>query len=285
MGGKSIKDSLLQPTVEDLLLTSPLEIKNQIHIDTEADFIDFCETHDVPKSIELKSRQLKNEYINLILQELKLVKPMIKKISKSSEKIARPNPLTLDLERSLIHHLMGVEDWYHVVEKNKANTLVFLIDNSNSISFFRRLDIAKTLGLILKSFATKPRIKILLFAEKVKEFELKDNNLEEILKEYLTIKSAGFTDFSYALEKLETYQNTYKNSHGIIISDGVSSVGRKQKKLNFKPGKVHYLKIGNKKSPLDEILKEELEAKKGQIVTINSDLSLSKPIYQIIKRL
>ncbi len=266
-------------------MTSPLEIRNQIHLENEADFIDFCETHPVPKQIDLKSRELKNEYIDLILQELKLVKPLIKKQTSIIEKTNRPHYQRLEFEKSLVHQLMGLDDWFEKVTRKKNQNLIFLIDNSNSISFFRKLDIAKSLGLILKSYEHKPKIKILLFSERVKEFELKDSNLESILKDYLAVKSAGFTDFSGALMKLEDLLRNYKNSHGIIISDGISSVGKKMPSLNFKNGKVHYMKLGNKKSPVDEALASEVHHKKGQLIEINSNTSLFKPIYQIIKRL
>lgn len=264
--------------------SSPLEIANQVHIENEFDFIDFCETNQVPKKIDLHYRKLKDELIDALLLEVSRMKKMIGKKKIISEISMKPNSSLIDHERSIISHELGENNWYQFQDHYKKEKFFLLIDNSASMSFARRLDIARSLAILLSSFHSLPQMKVLLFAENIKEIDLDKVKLSEFLRDYLSIKSNGFTDFNRALTKFSQYLNR-QGGKGLIISDGVSSVGTKQIGLNFPAGRVHYIKLGSKSTEIDQKLKNALYQSRGQVLELKPQMSLLKPLYQIIKRL
>lgn len=270
--------------VEELLQSSPLEIADHVHFENEFDFIDFCETNQIPKKIDLMYRKLKDDLIEALLVEVNQIRKIIGKKKIISEIVTRPEASLVDSERSLISHELGENNWYQFKANYKKEKLFFLIDNSASMSFARRLDIARSLAILLSSFHNLPQMKVILFSESMKEVDLQKVNLAEFLRDYLSIKSTGFTDFSKALLQFSHYLKT-QGGKGLIISDGVSSVGTKQMKLSFPPGRVHYIKLGSKVTEIDQKLKNSLYQSQGQVLELKPQVSLLKPLYQIIKRL
>lgn len=264
--------------------STPLEIADHVHFESEFDFIDFCETNQVPKKIDLLYRKLKDDLIEALLIEVSQIKKMIGKKKIVSEIVMKPEASLIDSERSLISHELGENNWYQFTTHYKKEKIFFLIDNSASMSFGRRLDIARSLAILLSSFHNLPQMKVILFSESLKEVDLDKVNLQEFLRDYLSIKSTGFTDFSKALMQFSHYLKT-QGGKGLIISDGVSSVGSKHLKLAFPPGRVHYIKLGSKVTEIDQKLKNSLYQSQGQVLELKPQISLLKPLYQIIKRL
>jgi hypothetical protein len=263
----------------------PPETKSHTHIGSEEEFIDFCETHSVPKKVEIFYRETKEKFIQEVLREVKMIKKTIGDEKTTFQRSLRPNPLLLDLERTMVSHFLGTQEWIEKIKKNKTMALNIYIDNSSSISFSRRLDLARSLAILLTSFKKMPRLKVFFFAESIKELSWIEGSLEDFLKQYLSMRGAGYTDLSKALKHLEAqYRNGIK-AKTIFISDGVSSVGSKQVNLHLPLGKIHYLKLSGRTTVIDEALMKVIKQNKGRTVHIKSGASLVKPLYQVIKRL
>jgi Mg-chelatase subunit ChlD len=271
--------------VEELLLSLPPETRDHVHFNSEEDFIDFCETHSVTRSIELKSREMKDQLLKDILREIKNVSKVISNKKITSVKTNKPIATSLDLDSTLLSHNLNLNEWFHFNTIEKQERLNFYIDNSSSISFSKRLELAKNLALVLMSYRITPKLKIYFFSETIKELEWKNGDWEDFIKKYLAIKSQGFTDIAKALRHLETKQLSMGKSKTIFISDGVSSVGSKNIHMKLPQGRVHYLKLAGKKSKTSEELEKIIEYNKGKTVIINSKMGMLKPMYQIIKRL
>lgn len=271
--------------MDELLLSSPLELREHFRIETNNDLVDFCETNQVPKNLEKKYFDCKKDIINDLLYRLKRTKKTIDKYTFKSSPTYNPTVLNLDIIPSLISHKLNLNEWYLFKKNNKTTDLVFLIDNSASIHFSKRFDIAKSMGEILLSFYEVPRVKIILFSEKTKIYDLNKINIESFIKDYLSFKSSGYTDFNSALMELNNLQKNNPKLKAIIISDGISSVGKKMAKVDFLIGKIHYLKIGDKKSIVNDILEDEVKSKNGRIINIYNNKNLTKSLYQIIKRI
>lgn len=274
----------MQIAVEELLQSIPPEIADNIQLETECDFIDFCETNSVNKKIDLAYKNLKRDLINDLLNEVSNIRKVIGKRKLISEISNRPDASVLDCERTLISHELGENNWYQFKTNYKKEKLTFLIDNSASMNFSRRLDIARSLAIILSSFYNLPQMKLMIFSEGVKEVDLHKIDLKVFLTEYLTVKSNGFTDFSKALVQFSQHLKL-NGGKGLIISDGVSSVGTKLPAMTFSRGRVHYIKLGNKTTEVDQKLKNALYQSCGQVLELKSQVSLLKPLYQIMKRL
>jgi Mg-chelatase subunit ChlD len=281
----SSQSPLLTIAVEELLLSLPPETRDHVHFKAEQDFIDFCETHSVTRSIELKSREIKNQLLKEIFRDIKKISKVISNKKVKSIKTEKPNALHLDLDSTLLSHNLKLNEWFQFHEKEKQEKLMIYIDNSSSISFSKRLELAKNLALVLMSYKKAPQLKIFFFSESIKELEWKKGDWEDFIKNYLSIKSQGFTDIGKALKHLEGQQSSMGRSKTIFISDGVSSIGQKKIHLKLPQGMVYYLKLSGKKSQSSEELEKIIELNRGKTVIINSQTNMLKPLYQIIKRL
>jgi Mg-chelatase subunit ChlD len=275
----------LSIAVEELLLSLPPETRDHVHFSSEEDFIDFCETHSVSRSIELKSREIKKQLLKEIFREIKNVSKIISNNKIISVKTEKPIATSLDLDSTLLSYNLKLNEWFNHKTIEKQERLNFYIDNSSSISFSKRLELAKNLALVLMSYKKAPQLKIYFFSESIKELDWKKGDWEDFLKQYLSIKSQGFTDIAKALRHLESKQISSGKTKTIFISDGVSSIGQKRINIKLPQGKVHYLKLSGKKSQTSEDLERIIEQNKGKTVIINSKMSMLKPLYQIIKRL
>jgi hypothetical protein len=276
---------LLTIAVEELLLSLPPETRDHVHFKAEEDFIDFCETHSVSRSIELKSREIKNQLLKEIFREMKKITKVISNKKIISKKTDKPVASILDVDSTLLSHNLKINEWFNFHEKEKQEKLNIYIDNSSSISFSKRLELAKNLALVLMSYKKPPHLKIYFFSESIKELEWKKGDWEDFIKNYLSIKSQGFTDIAKALRHLEQHQISMARTKTIFISDGVSSIGQKKIDIKLPQGMVYYLKLSGKKSQSSEELEKIIERNKGKTVIINSQTNMLKPLYQIIKRL
>ncbi|MFZ4712854.1 MAG: vWA domain-containing protein [Bacteriovoracaceae bacterium] len=286
IGGKLLSQNPgLQIAVEELMLSLPPETKDYLHLSTEEDFVDFCETHTVSKTLELFYRKIKAEVVSKVLKDLSTIKKSVSKSTVKSQVTKRPNPALLDIDKSIISHQLGLADWFQLEKVELKQKLIIYIDNSSSISFSRRVDMARSIAILLMSYKKLPSLRIFFFAETVKELIWNKESIEDFLHKYLSIKSSGYTDLSKALRHLQALYNKGHREITLFISDGVSSVGSKTLDLNFPSGKIHYLKLTGKSTVTSEELSKIIHLNKGKTVLIKSQTSLVKPLYQVIKRL